>query len=162
MNIKEAADNWGVAVRTVQGWCKDGWVASAEKDVEKGTWTIDSEALRPLKFSDKRQEKYINRLALILAALSEQKTIPPAKLHCDQSELLEHFEELCDLQFVQRRKIKGDNKSDDIFRCYRITLQGAEFLEDRQGIKKIAADLQALVAGVSEGITKALINQNSL
>lgn len=156
MNTKEAAIKWNVQDRTVRGWCKDGWIASAKFDEKKRSWQMDSEALKPLKFSGRNQEKHIDRLALILTALSERKTIPPDKLHCDKNELLEHIEELISLQFVKKRKVEND----DIFQCYTMTFKGDEFLASRKGLKKIADDLSPLIAAVTEGATKAILTRN--
>jgi len=156
MNTREAAIKWNVQERTVRGWCRDGWVLSAHFDEKKRSWEIDDEALQPLKFSDKKQEKHIDRLALILTALSERKTIPQNKLHCDPNELLEHIEELVSLNFAKKRK----GKNEDIFQRYTMTLKGDEFLASRKGLKKIATDLSPLIAAVTEGATKAMINQN--
>ncbi len=148
MNTREAAKKWGVDVGTVSGWCRDGWIESAQRD-ERGFWRLDPEALRPHRFNVKKQTRYIDRVALVLMALSYRKTIPRSKLQSDGEELARMFGELLELKFVAART----GRAEDIFTCYMMTLKGEAFLSTRSGIRKIAHDLEPLLKRFNVGIS---------
>lgn len=151
MNTKEAAEKWGVTSNTVSTWCREGWLESAILD-DKNQWQINDDALAPLKFTDKKQKEFEQRLILILTALSQRKTIPSIKLHCNKKELEEHFEELLQKKFIKKRQ----EGSQDIFKKYILTLEGSENLRDKKGLRKLLKDFSPVISAVSEGATNAL------
>lgn len=153
MNAKEAAKKWNVSDRTVRGWCKDGWIITAKFDEKERLWLMYTNALQPYKFSKNKYKHHNDRLALVLKALDERKTFPPAKMNYDNNEILELFQELQKLKFIQHRK----TSEDDIFQNYKLTKNGGDYLLQRKGLRKIASDLSPLIEAVAKGATGAII-----
>lgn len=151
MNTTQAAEKWNVTQNTVSTWCREGWLESAVVN-DKNQWMIDDDALPPLKFTDRKQKEFSQRLFLILNALSQRKTIPPTKLHCDGKELQEHFDELLQKKFIKRRQ--SNNK--DIFMNYILTYEGSENLKDKKGLRKILKEVSPIISAASEGTINAL------
>lgn len=156
MNAKEAAKKWNVSDRTVRGWCKDGWIITAKFDEKERLWLMDTNALQPYKFSKNKYKHHNDRLALVLKALDERKTFPPAKMNCDNNEILDLFQELQKLKFIQHRK----TDENDIFRNYKLTKNGGDYLQQRNGLRQIATDLSPLVVALAEGTAKIVMGIN--
>ena len=127
MNTRQASEKWKVTSNTVSTWCREGWVESAIFN-DKNQWIINDDALPPLKFTDRKQKKFGQRLYLILEALDQRKTIPPSKLNCDEKELQEHFDELLQKNLIKRKKSSYHN----IFWNYRLTSEGSENLKEKK------------------------------
>ena len=156
MNTKEAAEKWGVTQGTVSRWCKTGWIESAKKDPANREWEISDDAKRPHIFSNKKQETHIKRTLLILAALSMRRVIPLSKLNYNTTEMKEHFDELCSLDLVKKKKIDLDYGS--LFMNYVPTNKGDEFLENRNSSKIKRDDIRTLIQALTAlGILGSLV-----
>jgi hypothetical protein len=143
MNTKEAAEKWRVTQGTVSRWCKNGWIESAKKDLATREWEISDDAIRPHIFSNKKQETHIKRSLLILEALSMRRVIPLSKLNYNTTDIKEHFDELCSLDLVKKKKVNLDHRN--FFFTYVPTIKGDEFLKNRNSSKIKHENVKTLI-----------------
>lgn len=126
LTTKQAAQKWGISQKTIQKYCREGFIEGAMKLRQ---WQIPEQARPPLYRSPKKLGTHIQRTTAILQALDQQKTIPLSKLGPTLSEVSAHFQQLQNLGFVSANPLASENP--DWFAQHQLTHKGSHYLHDK-------------------------------
>lgn len=141
MNVREAAQKWGMNEEKIREYCREGFVEGACKNPPSQLWEIPDNAEEPFHFTPRQIVEQSGKLVVIIQAISKRKTFPIQKLGADLNLMMDYLDELVERGWINERK--RFTNEDPLLHRYVLTENGDKIVKENMTFAKIHTVLQS-------------------